>query len=310
MFDSNRVHKNPLITTGIVMLGILTVINCIWTDMIYFDPARALLLILRRMVSPYSLISIATVILGCCCTKNRDLFTAFRCTFFLPLIAGILPFMTGILPFVGRYFSRYSNLPFLDLIFNLVKLGYLMIVTGILARGVFSVHVYKGEGYLNMALHIVLLLILPIFYKTCWVFRSTRVMNRVSDEPKRSAFLQTLLCFIVPFYSLYWTYSTARRGDVVVAKRGVPSNTATLCLILRLFLPIIPPMIIQDKINQIVGDNRVLFTALQKEHIEKKPTPAPNLSIPDELKKYKELLDCQAITQEEYDKKKSELLNL
>lgn len=101
-----------------------------------------------------------------------------------------------------------------------------------------------------------------------------------------------------------------QHGDVVVAKRGVPSNTATLCLILRLFLPIIPPMIIQDKINQIVGDNRVLFTALQKEHIEKKPTPAPNLSIPDELKKYKELLDCQAITQEEYDKKKSELLNL
>lgn len=30
----------------------------------------------------------------------------------------------------------------------------------------------------------------------------------------------------------------------------------------------------------------------------------------DELKKYKELLDSNAITQEEYDKKKKELLNL
>lgn len=78
-------------------------------------------------------------------------------------------------------------------------------------------HKYKGEGYLNMALHIILLLLMPVFYKTCWVFRSTRVMNRVSDETKRNAFLQTLLSFIVPFHSLYWTYSTAmwlwQRGE-------------------------------------------------------------------------------------------------
>ena len=180
---------------------------------------------------------------------------------------------------------------FVNMLYPLIRPIFVLFAAAMLARGLFMPHKYKGEGYLNMALHIVMLLILPIFYKTCWVFRSTRVMNRVSDEPKRSAFLQMLLCFIVPFYSLYWTYSTARRGDVVVAKRGVPSNTAALCLILRLFLPIVPPMIIQDKINQIVGDNRVLFTALQKEHIEKKPTPAPNLSIPDELKKYKELLN-------------------
>ena len=177
-----------------------------------------------------------------------------------------------------------------------------------LKRGLFMPHKYKGEGYLNMALHIILLLLMPIFYKTCWVFRSTRVMNRVSDEPKRNAFLQMLLCFIVPFYSLYWTYSTARRGDVVVAKRGVPSNTAALCLILQLFLPIVPPMIIQDKINQIVGDNGVVFKVLDNVGTKKKTAKEPD--VPNELKRYKDLLDCQAITQEEYDKKKSELLNL
>ncbi len=99
-----------------------------------------------------------------------------------------------------------------------------------------------------------------------------------------------------------------QHGDVVVAKRGVPSNTAALCLILQLFLPIIPPMIIQDKINQIVGDNGVVFKVLDNVGTKKKTAKEPD--VPNELKRYKELLDCQAITQEEYDKKKSELLNL
>lgn len=35
-----------------------------------------------------------------------------------------------------------------------------------------------------------------------------------------------------------------------------------------------------------------------------------NISVTDEIKKYKELLDMGAITQEEYEKKKKELLNL
>ncbi|QGI02939.1 DUF4429 domain-containing protein [Bacillus subtilis] len=40
------------------------------------------------------------------------------------------------------------------------------------------------------------------------------------------------------------------------------------------------------------------------------PTPAPSISVADELKKYKELLDMDAITQEEYEIKKKQLLNL
>lgn len=43
----------------------------------------------------------------------------------------------------------------------------------------------------------------------------------------------------------------------------------------------------------------------QKNHVVKS-----TLSIPDEIKKYKELLDMGAITEEEYEKKKKELLNI
>ncbi|MDF4200463.1 SHOCT domain-containing protein [Bacillus subtilis] len=38
--------------------------------------------------------------------------------------------------------------------------------------------------------------------------------------------------------------------------------------------------------------------------------PAPSISAADELKKYKELLDMDAITQEEFEIKKKQLLNL
>ena len=43
---------------------------------------------------------------------------------------------------------------------------------------------------------------------------------------------------------------------------------------------------------------------------ETRPTPAATISPADELKKYKELLDMGAITEEEYEAKKNQLLEL
>lgn len=50
----------------------------------------------------------------------------------------------------------------------------------------------------------------------------------------------------------------------------------------------------------------------EEQHPEKQKSNKQqiNLSIADEIKKFKELLDMGAITQEEFDKKKCELLNL
>lgn len=48
----------------------------------------------------------------------------------------------------------------------------------------------------------------------------------------------------------------------------------------------------------------------QLTHKDEETSPAQNLSVADELAKYKQLLDSGAITQEEYDAKKKELLNL
>lgn len=53
-----------------------------------------------------------------------------------------------------------------------------------------------------------------------------------------------------------------------------------------------------------------LLNVICQENNKENSNLESTFSVADELKKYKELLDCGAITEEEYDKKKKELLNL
>lgn len=288
VYESNKNYKNPLFAVGICTLIILMLVDWFWGT--------------KFASIPNYHWSILVIILSFICTKNSTLFKILQCTFFFPLLFTVFSFRFYIYPV---HIRDYTDVLFR--VYKIVRPIYLLIITGIYATALFKPYKYKGEGYLNMPLHIIALLLLPVFWNTYWVFKTTRVLNKISTEPKRNAFLQTLLYLIVPFYALYWTYTTARRSDVVAVAKGLPSNTAALCLILKIFLPFLPPMIIQDKINQIVSDDGAVFKVLQ--NMSAKKEKSPNSSVPDELKKYKELLDCEAITQEEYNKKKAELLN-
>ena len=78
------------------------------------------------------------------------------------------------------------------------------------------------------------------------------------------------------------------------------SDMATMCLILGIFIPIVACILMQDRINTIC----VAKTPESEYEKEEK------MSFADELKKYKELLDMGAITQEEFDAKKKQLLGL
>ena len=92
----------------------------------------------------------------------------------------------------------------------------------------------------------------------------------------------------------------------MAAGKGIPSDLSSLCLILAIFVPIIPPILIQDKMNNIVtaGDAKTVSTT--------NPQVIDNtvLGAAEELKNYKELLDNGVITQEEFDAKKTQLLGL
>lgn len=136
----------------------------------------------------------------------------------------------------------------------------------------------------------------------------TGYTNAVQDEEQRNPTSKLLLCLFVPFYIIYWTYKTAQRVDKMSAAKNLASDMSTLCLILEIFVPIIPPILLQDKMNSIItaGEAQKESTAVNGEPKKEEFT----IGAADELKKFKDLLDMGAITQEEFDAKKKQLLGL
>lgn len=85
-----------------------------------------------------------------------------------------------------------------------------------------------------------------------WIYATTSALNAFRDEPDRSSLTQLLLCLFVPFYLIYWTYSSAQRIDRINNERNVTDNFSTVALILSIFVPFIAIIAMQDKINKII----------------------------------------------------------
>ena len=177
-----------------------------------------------------------------------------------------------------------------------------------------------GEGYISMGKHILLLFLTCGVWLYIWTYRMTDYTNQAKGEEYRNPTTKLLLCMFVPFYSIYWTYKTAMRIDKMAQEKGMHSDLSTLCLILAVFVPIIPPILMQDKVNAICTVNQPLSQPVAAQPVQAQPQPVrpqvqPQATQPvvDEtelLKKYKELLDTGVITQEEFDAKKKQLLGL
>ena len=201
------------------------------------------------------------------------------------------------------------------------------------------------SGYIDMVKCVLLLIFTFGIYWLIWIYRTTRYLNRVEGEVPRTPVSQLLLCMFVPFYQIYWVYQSAKRIDKLAAYREIASEMTVICLVLAIFVPIIAPMIMQDKINSVAmaeaGPYMSGGAAPSGGNRQNVPPAAPGASSPggytaapsqeqsgvqaqsrsaaaqgmrlgvaEELKMYKELLDEGVITQEEFDRKKQQLLNL
>ena len=164
-----------------------------------------------------------------------------------------------------------------------------------------------NEAYCDLVKHILLLIFTFGIWHLIWIYRMTGYTNAVQDEEPRSPTNKLLLSLFVPFYIIYWTYKTAQRVDKMAAAKGLTSDMAMLCLILEIFVPIIPPILLQDKMNNIVTAGDARPAAAPK---AQKTNNDATLGTAEELKTYKELLDSGVITQEEFDAKKKQLLGL
>ena len=114
----------------------------------------------------------------------------------------------------------------------------------------------KTYGYYEMITHILLCLFTGGIWNLIWIYRTTRYLNCLPDEEYRNPATKLLLCMFVPFYSIYWIYKSAQRIDKLAKQNGIVSDLAVVCLILEIFVSLIPPILMQDKINKIVGSQQ------------------------------------------------------
>lgn len=171
-------------------------------------------------------------------------------------------------------------------------------------------------GYMDMSLHVLLLLLTCGIYLLVWVYKTTTYAYK--DDSKSA--INLLLFMFIPFYSIYWFYQISKLIDEEGYKKGIKSEICTICTILAIVCPIIAPLLIQNKINTLVEMNmgknmnysQTNYSDTYSSNNNANPNPSQETkrNIPEEIKAYKELLDEGAITKEEYEQKKKELLKL
>ena len=113
-----------------------------------------------------------------------------------------------------------------------------------------------SSARIGLAAHVLLLLFVGGIWRLIWIYRTTRYLNCVPGEEYRNPGTKLLLCMLVPFYSIYWVYKSAQRIDKLAMTKDVNSDLTVACLILEIFIPLIPPILMQDKINKIVDASR------------------------------------------------------
>ena len=86
-----------------------------------------------------------------------------------------------------------------------------------------------------------------------WVYNVTKNLNKVASVETRKPVAELLLCMFLPFYSIYWIYKTAEAVEAYGDENGKSFKISVLCLAFTFVCPIISVILIQDKINKIVG---------------------------------------------------------
>ena len=101
--------------------------------------------------------------------------------------------------------------------------------------------------------HVILLLLLGNIWGAIWVYRTTELLN-MNNATQRDPMICALLYLFIPYYYIFWNYKAAEKVDTLAKENGKTSDLAMISLILSIFVPIIAPMLIQDKINELAGE--------------------------------------------------------
>lgn len=186
----------------------------------------------------------------------------------------VIQLLDFIIPFTYVYGFSVATLitQFISNVFNLVltvaSYGLFAIYMGVTAQGEEASEVDEDlskvadniskvanditSGPVNISLvtHVLLLFLTCGIWLYIWIYKVTGYLNSEAVE-KRTPVNQLLLCMFVPFYYIYWVYKSAEIIDDMYKSRNQVSDIKTLCLVLAIFINIVPPIIMQEKINNI-----------------------------------------------------------
>ncbi len=138
-----------------------------------------------------------------------------------------------------------------------IRAIFITLFVRIFDKPMVSADMYDKNMEIGLFSHVLLMLFTGGIWNLVWIYRVTRYLNCVEEEEMRNPATKLLLCMFVPFYQIYWVYKSAQRIDKLAKANGVTSELATVCLILEIFVPIIPPILMQDKINKIINTKTV-----------------------------------------------------
>lgn len=117
------------------------------------------------------------------------------------------------------------------------------------------------EAYCGLVKHTLLLVFTFGIWMLIWVYRMTEYTNAVKGEEKRNPTNKLLLYIFVPLYSIYWIYKTALRIDKMANGKNIEPDISTPCLILAILVPVLAPILMQDKMNKVVSTKGVPVSA-------------------------------------------------
>lgn len=107
--------------------------------------------------------------------------------------------------------------------------------------------------YNSIAKHIFFSLITFGVWPMIWVYHVTKNLNKVSGVECRKPAREVLLCLFLPFYYTYWLLKTGENVESYGTEKGKQFKLDILCLAFAFICPLIATVLIQNKINQIVG---------------------------------------------------------
>ncbi|MGN1118589.1 MAG: DUF4234 domain-containing protein, partial [Acutalibacteraceae bacterium] len=166
-----------------------------------------------------------------------------------------------------------------------------------------------SESYCDLVKHILLSLFTFSIWMYIWIYKTTKALNKAPNSEKYDPTKKLLLCMFVPFYIIYWFYKHGEKIDKLNAVAGKKTDNTAMYLLLGIFIPAVACILMQDNINKLCTPNAYISHVNNSEVSASAPVKDEK-NTAEALKEYKSLLDNGIITQEEFEQKKKQLLDL